>query len=59
MSGPRELERCIVLENSRISNIPMRIQDSLIGRNAVVEESPLKPKAIKMNLGDHSHVGLR
>jgi glucose-1-phosphate thymidylyltransferase len=54
-----ELERCIVLENSRISNIAMRIQDSLIGRNAVVEESPLKPKAIKMNLGDHSHVGLR
>jgi glucose-1-phosphate thymidylyltransferase len=54
-----ELERCIVLENSRISNIETRIQDSLIGRDVIVEQSPLKPKAIKMNLGDHSNVGLR
>ena len=54
-----ELERCIVLENSRISDIERRIQDSLIGRNVVVERSPLKPKAVKLNLGDHSRVGLR
>ena len=54
-----ELERCIVLENSRISNIGTRIQDSLIGRDAVVEHAPEKPKAIRLNLGDHSHIGLR
>jgi glucose-1-phosphate thymidylyltransferase len=53
-----ELERCIVLENSRISHIETRIQDSLIGRNAVIERSPARPKAVKMNLGDHSHIGL-
>lgn len=53
-----ELERSIVLEHSRITGIGTRIQDSLIGRHAVVEKSSLKPKAIKMNLGDHSQVGL-
>lgn len=53
-----ELERCIVLENSIIRNIGTRIHDSLIGRNAVVERAPDKPKAIKMTLGDYSQVGL-
>ncbi len=53
-----EIERSIVLENSVIQNINVRIQDSLIGRNAVVNRSPIKPKALKMNLGDYSQVGL-
>lgn len=51
-----ELERCIILENSQIVNVPVRIQDSLIGRNVTVEHSERKPKALKMNLGDHSHI---
>ena len=53
-----EIERSIVLENSRIANIPSRIQDSLIGRQVVVERSPMKPKAHKLMLGDHSQVGI-
>lgn len=53
-----ELCRCIVLENSRVSNIPTRIEDSLIGRDAVVEYAPAKPRALKLNLGDHSRVGI-
>jgi glucose-1-phosphate thymidylyltransferase len=51
-----ELERCIVLENCQIRNVPARIQDSLIGRNTIVEQADAKPRALKMNLGDHSRV---
>jgi glucose-1-phosphate thymidylyltransferase len=51
-----ELERCIVLEYSQIINVPTRIQDSLIGRNVSVKHSTRKPKALKMNLGDHSRI---
>lgn len=53
-----ELERCIVLEHSRILNVSTRIQDSLIGRHATIEQDGRKPKAIKMNLGDHSRLWL-
>jgi len=53
-----EIERCIVLENTVIRDIPARIQDSLIGRNVVLSRSSIKPKAFKMNLGDHSRVGI-
>ena len=53
-----EVERSIVLENSRIEKIPSRIQDSLIGRQVVVESSPIKPKAHKLMLGDYSQVGI-
>ena len=48
----------IIGENSRISNISARIQDSLIGRDVVIELSPIKPKAHKLSLGDHSRVGI-
>lgn len=53
-----EIERCIVLENSRICNLPARMQDSLIGRNADIDLSDERPLAIKMNLGDYSRVRL-
>ena len=53
-----EIEHSIVLENSRVVGIPNRIEDSLIGRNVEVARSPIKPKALKMTLGDHSRVGV-
>ena len=53
-----ELEHCIVLENSRIIDIDQRIEESLIGRNVEITRSPLKPRAYKLTLGDHSRVGL-
>ena len=53
-----ELERCIVLEHSQVIDIPVRIQDSLIGRHAKLKRSTLKPKALKMNLGDYSRLWL-
>jgi glucose-1-phosphate thymidylyltransferase len=53
-----EIEHSIVLEHSKILDIPYRIEDSLIGRESVIRRSPIKPKALKMTLGDHSNVGI-
>jgi len=53
-----EIERSIVLEESLIRDIPARIQDSLIGRNVNLARSPIKPKAYKLTLADHSQVGI-
>jgi glucose-1-phosphate thymidylyltransferase len=53
-----EIEHSMVLEHSRIVDIPQRIENSLIGRNVEVVRSPILPKAYKMTLGDNSRVGL-
>ncbi len=53
-----EIEHSIVLEHSRIVDIPYRIEDSLIGRNVEVTRSPRKPKGYKLMLGDYSRVGI-
>ena len=53
-----ELEHCIILEHSKIVDIPHRLEDSLIGRHAEITRSPIKPKAYKLTLGDHSRVGI-
>ena len=53
-----EIERAIVLEHSQVRDIPARIQDSLIGRHVRLVRSPIKPKAYKLTLGDHSQVGI-
>jgi glucose-1-phosphate thymidylyltransferase len=50
-----EIEHSIVLENSRINNI-RRIEGSLIGQNAVVTQSPSKPSAYRIMIGDSSRV---
>ena len=51
-----EVERSIILESSTIRDIDVRLQDTLIGRNATVQRSDQKPRAMKMNLGDYSTV---
>lgn len=48
-----EIERSIILENSRVIDIDQTLRDSLIGRNATVKRSNRKPSGIKMNLGDY------
>ncbi len=53
-----EIEHCIVLEHSRITNIGARIEDSVIGRNVEICRSPLRPKAYRMTIGDNSQVGI-
>ncbi len=53
-----EISRSIVLEYSQICNVGHRIEDSLIGRHVVVQRSPMRPRAYKFTLGDHSQLGL-
>jgi len=53
-----EIEHSMILEHSRVLDIPHRIEDSLIGRNVEITRSPLKPRAYKMTLGDNSRVGI-
>ncbi|HEY7126446.1 MAG TPA: glucose-1-phosphate thymidylyltransferase [Ktedonobacterales bacterium] len=53
-----EIEQSIVLEGCVIRDVPSRIADSLIGRYTEIHLSPLKPRAYKLMLGDHSKVGL-
>ena len=53
-----EIEHSIVLEHSRIVGIASRIEDSLVGRYVEVARSPIKPKALKLTLGDHSRIGI-
>lgn len=54
-----EIEHSMVLENSQIRNLEARIQDSLIGRNVVIARSPVKPRALKLTLADHSQVTIQ
>ncbi len=53
-----EIEHSMVLNHSRIKDIGTRIQDSLIGSHVVISRSPIKPKALKLTLADHSQVGI-
>jgi len=53
-----EIEHSIVMENSRIVNIPHRIEDSLIGRHVEINHSPKKPRGYTFLLGDFSRVGI-
>ncbi len=53
-----EIEHSIVLEDSRIVDVPHRIEESLIGRNVEIQRSPMKPRAYKLMLGDFSKVGI-
>lgn len=52
-----EVENSVVLERSVISGVP-RLVDSLIGRDARVERSDLRPKATRLMIGDDCSVGL-
>jgi glucose-1-phosphate thymidylyltransferase len=53
-----EIEHSIVLANSRIEDVPTKIEGSLIGKDCVVCPAPLRPRALKLMLGDHSRVEL-
>ncbi|HEX5415378.1 MAG TPA: glucose-1-phosphate thymidylyltransferase [Chloroflexota bacterium] len=53
-----EIEHSIVLEDSRIVDVPNRIEESLIGRNVEISRTPIKPRAYKLMLGDFSKVGI-
>ncbi len=47
-----EIEHSVVMNRSRIVDIP-RLEDSLIGTDAVVSRSKRKPRAVRLMVGDH------
>jgi glucose-1-phosphate thymidylyltransferase len=53
-----EIEHSIVLERSRIENVNGKIESSLLGKDCVVCQSPERPRALRLMLGDHSRVEL-
>jgi glucose-1-phosphate thymidylyltransferase len=53
-----EIENSIVLSDSEIRDVPVRIDGSLIGRNAKIHKSPEKPRAYRFTLSDASEVGI-
>jgi glucose-1-phosphate thymidylyltransferase len=53
-----EIEHSIVLERSRITGVPHRLESSLIGRDVVVTTHEAKPRAHRLMIGDSSRVEL-
>lgn len=53
-----EIENSVVLEDSKMVDIPTRIADSLIGRHAEIARAGGQTKTLKMMIGDHSKVGI-
>lgn len=51
-----EIEHSIVLEKSVITEVDGKIESSLIGKECVVQQSPTRPRALKLMLGDNSRV---
>ncbi|MGI9051577.1 MAG: glucose-1-phosphate thymidylyltransferase [Ilumatobacteraceae bacterium] len=50
-----EIEHSVVMEGSQITNI-QRLEDSLIGREAVVARSQRRPRALRLMVGDHCQI---
>jgi glucose-1-phosphate thymidylyltransferase len=50
-----EIEHSVVMEASRIIDIP-RLEDSLIGREAVVTRTQRRPRALRLMVGDHCQI---
>ena len=53
-----EIEHSIVLDGVRLLNIPVRIEDSLLGRNVEIVKSRTRPKTYRFMLGDNSQVDI-
>ena len=53
-----EIEYCIVLEHSRITNVGQRIEASLVGRYVEIYASAAKPRGHKLMLGDYSRLAI-
>jgi len=53
-----EIDRSIVLENSTISDLNVRLHGCLIGRDVIVQRKEEKPRVMTLNLGDHSTISM-
>ncbi len=53
-----EIDRSIVLENSTISDLNVRLHGCLIGREVTIQRKDEKPRVMTLNLGDHSTISM-
>ncbi len=51
-----ELENSIVLENAEVLNLPARLDESIIGKEAFVSRGKRLPRTLRMVVGDQSQV---
>ncbi len=50
-----EIEHSVVMERSKVLHIP-RLEDSLIGREAVVSRTSRRPRSLRLMVGDHCQI---
>lgn len=50
-----EIEHSVIMNGSQLLHIP-RLEDSLIGRDAVIERTNRRPRALRLMIGDHCQV---
>jgi glucose-1-phosphate thymidylyltransferase len=50
-----EIEHSVVMNHSKVLQIP-RLEDSLIGYEAVIERTSRRPRALRLMIGDHCQV---
>ena len=50
-----EIEHSVVMERSKVLHIP-RLEDSLIGREAVVSRTNRRPRSLRLMVGDHCQI---
>lgn len=50
-----EIEHSVVMDSSQVLHIP-RLEDSLIGREAIVERTAKRPRALRLMVGDHCQI---
>ena len=53
-----EIENSIILNNTTISSIHMRIDSSIIGSNVNIVSVNKKPKTLNLNIGDYGNIEL-
>ena len=50
-----EIEHSVIMDGARVIDIP-RLEDSLIGSDAVVSQVERKPRAVRLMVGDHCQI---
>jgi glucose-1-phosphate thymidylyltransferase len=50
-----EIEHSVVMDDSKVLDIA-RLEDSLIGREAVISRTQTRPRALRLMVGDHCQI---
>ena len=53
-----EIEHSIILSGSRISDLPARLEASLLGKDVVISRGEGMPKTLQLLVGDHAEIAI-